>query len=54
MLPFLLNLVKVKFDTFDYLALASEDLKHGVVLDVYAGNPEIEGTDEEICKTTVW
>jgi len=38
----------------DYLALVSESLKHGVVLDFYAGNPEIHGSDKEICQITTW
>jgi hypothetical protein len=38
----------------DYLALVSESFKHGVVLDFYAGNPEIHGSDKEICQITTW
>jgi len=38
----------------DYFALVSEDFKHGVVFDIYAGNPEIHGTDKEICRITKW
>lgn len=53
-LPSLLKSVNTKFEKFDYLALVSEDLKHGVVLDVYAGDPEIHGSDKEVCKITEW
>jgi len=50
----LLEAMQGKFINVDYLALASENLKHGIALDVYAGNPEIHGTDKEICRITTW
>ena len=50
----LLESIQDQLIQLDYLALVSEKLKHGIVLDVYAGNPEIHGTDKEICQITTW
>jgi len=50
----LLRAMQDKLIEIDYLALVSESLHHGVVLDVYAGNPEIHGTDKEVCQITIW
>lgn len=50
----LLESIQDQLIQVDYLALVSEKFKHGVVLDVYAGNPEIHGTDKEICQVTTW
>jgi len=50
----LLRAMQNKLTEIDYLALVSESFNHGVVLDVYAGNPEIHGTDKEVCQITVW
>ncbi|WP_155736594.1 hypothetical protein [Variovorax paradoxus] len=50
----LLESMQKQLTQVDYLALVSEKLKHGIVLDVYAGNPEIHGTNKEICQITTW
>jgi hypothetical protein len=50
----LLESIQGRFIEVDYFALVSEDFKHGVVFDIYAGNPEIHGTDKEICRITKW
>jgi hypothetical protein len=50
----LLESIQGQLIQLDYLALVSERLKHCIVLDVYAGNPEIHGTDKEICQITTW
>lgn len=50
----LLESMRKQLTQVDYLALVSEKLKHGIVLDVYAGNPEIHGTNKEICQITTW
>ncbi|BEP51618.1 MULTISPECIES: hypothetical protein [Variovorax] len=53
-LHLLLESMRKRLTQVDYLALVSEKLKYGVVLDVYAGNPEIHGTNKEICQITTW
>lgn len=50
----LLDLVWEKIAEPDYFSLVSEKLEHGIVLDVYAGNPELHGTDKEILQITIW
>ena len=50
----LLESMRKQLTQVDYLALVSEKLKYGIVLDVYAGNPEIHGTNKEICQITTW
>ena len=50
----LLNLVRGKIAEPDYFSLVSEKLEHGIVLDVYAGNPELHGTDKEILQIATW
>jgi len=53
-LHLLLESMRKRLTQVDYLALVSEKLKYGVVLDVYAGNPETHGTNKEICQITTW
>jgi hypothetical protein len=53
-LRLLLQSMQGKLIEVDYLALVSESLEHGVVLDFYAGNPEIHGSDKEICQIITW
>lgn len=49
-----LELIRDRGIPMDYVALVLDDLKHGIVLDVYAGDPKIHQTDREICKITSW
>ncbi|PMP82609.1 MAG: hypothetical protein C0175_03290 [Caldisericum exile] len=50
----LLKSMQERLTKLDFFSLVFEKFEHGIVLDVYAGNPEIHGVDKEICQVTIW
>lgn len=50
----LFDFIKIADASFDHLAVVLTNFEHGFIIDVFAGNPQIHGTDDAVCVVKKW